>query len=248
MYEYFMGENDYGLVSIDGNSVSPYPDFTSLRSQLASVSPTTTMRSDYTPSNSPPACPSATGTWEAEPSPLPPTPNPQMCACMAQNLECNVDSDDPEAYGEVFNFICGADDAFCQGIAHDPTKGEYGAISGCNPKDQLAWVANQYYLGNNRAADACDFNGIATTQEAKVASGCQTFIDVVGGAGTGVVPSPTGKGTAAVGTGAGAPATSTKSKGAAPGFSAPAVFNYGGVVFGMYAVVAVVSLVGMLVL
>ena len=41
VYEWFMGANDYGLVELtdNGASVSPYPDFTSLQSQLASISP-----------------------------------------------------------------------------------------------------------------------------------------------------------------------------------------------------------------
>jgi hypothetical protein len=245
VYQYFMGENEYGLVSIDGDSVSPYPDFTSLRSQLASVSPTTTRRSEYTPSNSHPPCPSATGTWEAEPSPLPPSPNPQMCACVVQNLECSIKSNDAEAYGEVFNFICGAGDDYCAGIAHNATTGDYGALSGCNPKDQLAWVANQYYLGNGKQSSACDFNGAATTQAPSVASGCQAFVDVVGTEGTGDVPSPTGRGTAAVGTGG---PSSSRSTAAAAGLSTPPVVNYGGAIFAVYLAITVGSLMGMLML
>jgi hypothetical protein len=245
VYEYFMGENNYGLVSIEGDDVKPYPDFTSLRDQLASVSPTTTMRSAYTPSNSHPACPSATSTWAAMASPLPPSPNAQMCACVVQNLKCNIKSDDEDSYADIFDFICGADETFCDGIAHNATTGTYGALSGCNPKDQLAWVANQYYLGNGESESACDFNGAATAQDAKVASGCQTYIDAVGTAGTGAVPSPTGKGTAPVGTGG---ASSTKSKGAAAPGATPAFFNYGGTFFVVYLTIAVVSMVGMLAL
>ncbi|KAH3995112.1 hypothetical protein HBI56_237450 [Parastagonospora nodorum] len=61
VYEWFMGTNDYGLVSlVNSATASPYPDFTSLQSQLAKVSPTITQRSAYTPANSAPACPSST--------------------------------------------------------------------------------------------------------------------------------------------------------------------------------------------
>jgi hypothetical protein len=251
VYEYFMGENDYGLVSIDGSSVSPYPDFTSLQSQLAKVSPTITKSSDYKPANSAPACPTDTSTWEAVASPLPPSPNSQMCACVAQNLQCNIKSTNEEAYGEVFSFICGKDSKYCDGIANNATTGTYGALSGCSPKDQLAWVADQYYLGNNKRSDACDFSGVATTQKASTASGCSSYIAAVGSSGTGSVASPTGRGTAAVsggGGGGGAAPTSSKSKGAAPGTNTPSFFNYGGTVFVVYAVIAVSSAVGMLVL
>jgi hypothetical protein len=243
VYQYFMGENEYGLVNIDGDNVSPYPDFTSLRNQLESVSPSTTMRSAYTPSNSHPPCPARTGTWAAEASPLPPPPNPQMCSCVVQNLECNIKSDDQERYGDIFSFICSANDEYCKGIAHNGTTGDYGALGGCNPKDQLAWVANQYYLGNRKDSSACDFDGAATTQEARVASGCQTFIDAVGTDGTGDVPTPTGRG-------GGAPTgpASSSSRAAAPGLSTPAFFNYGGTFFVVYIAIALVSAVGMLVL
>lgn len=245
VYEYFMGDNDYGLVSIDGNNVSPYPDFTSLRNQLSSVSPTITQSSAYTPSNAAPSCPSATSTWEAVASPLPPSVNPQMCACVIGNLECNIKSDDETAYGETFTYICGADNAYCDGIQHNATSGTFGALGGCSPKDQLAWVANQYYLGNNKGSSACDFGGMATTQSPSTASGCESFIQAVGTAGTGSVASPTGRGTAAVGTGA----SSSKSKGAAAaGVTTPTFFNYGGTLFVLYIGIAIVSMVGMLAL
>jgi hypothetical protein len=245
VYEYFMGANEYGLVSLDGSSVSPYPDFTSLQSQLASISPTITQSSAYTPSNSAPSCPSATGTWEAQPSPLPPSVNAQMCACVVQNLECTIKSSDETVYGDIFDYICGANESNCVGIAHNATTADYGALSGCDPKDQLAWVANVYYSANGKSSSACDFSGAATIQSASVASGCQSYIDAVGTAGTGTVASPTGRGTAAVGT---ETASSSKSKGAAPGLSTPAVFNFGTPLFIAYATIAVVSGIGMLAL
>lgn len=248
VYEYFMGANEFGLVSIDGNnSPSPYPDFSSLKTQLASVSPTLTQKGSYSPSNTHPACPTDTSTWQAVASPLPPPVNPQMCACIVKNLECNIKSDDETSYGDVFDYICGKNNAACDGIAHNATTGDFGALGGCSPKDQLAWVANQYYLGNNKNSQACDFDGKATIQKATTSAGCQTFIDAVGTAGTGSVASPTGVGTAAVGTDGAA--SSSKSKGAAPGgVIAPAFFNHGGLWFGLYVTIAGVSGVGMLVL
>ncbi|KAF1998558.1 carbohydrate-binding module family 43 protein [Amniculicola lignicola CBS 123094] len=243
VYEYFMGANDYGLVSIDGDSVSPYPDFTSLRNQLASIDPTITQSSAYTPSNTPPACPTVGSDWEAEASPLPPSVNPQLCACAVSDLECNIESTDEEKYADVFNYICAADSKYCDGIAHNATTGTYGTYGGCDAKDQLAWAANQYYIGNSRSSSACDFSGLATIQKAATASGCASLLSAAGTEGTGTVPSPTGRGTAAVGTGS--PAASSSSKGVAPGMATPGLFDYGGVVFGVYVVIAMVSMVGM---
>lgn len=251
VYEYFMNEaNEYGLVSIDGDSVSPYPDFTSLRDQLGSISPTITQRSEYTPANSAPACPTTDADWEPQSSPLPPVPNPQACACVVQDLECNIDSTDAESYGSIFNFICDpATGNFCEGIAANASSGDYGTISGCAPKDQLAWVANQYYLGNDRDSSACDFSGAATVQEATVATGCQSFIDAIGTAGTGAISSPTGRGTDDVGTATAGPESSSSRGVGAPGVSTPAMFSInGGVLLGVYIAIAIVSMVGMVAL
>jgi hypothetical protein len=246
VYEWFMGTNQYGLIELtdNGASVSPYPDFTSLQSQLASVSPTTTMRSAYTPTNSPPACPTVDASWQAQASPLPPSVNPELCSCMAQSLQCNIKSTDEDSYGDVFNYICSADDSYCKGIEHNATTGTYGSYSGCNPKDQLAWVANQYYLGKNKQADACSFSGMATVQSASTASGCATLLDAVGTGASGTAPSPTGKGSA----GATGSTKGATSKAAAPIVHAPAFLEYSGVVYGAYALIAFGSLTGMLVL
>ncbi|KAF1846823.1 carbohydrate-binding module family 43 protein [Cucurbitaria berberidis CBS 394.84] len=242
VYEWFMGANNYGLVELKNNgaSVSPYPDFTSLQSQLASVSPSITQRSAYTPANSAPACPSAGGSWKAQASPLPPTVNPQLCACMVGSLQCNIKSTDEKSYADIFDFICGADQKYCSGIARNATTGNFGGYSGCDPKDQLAFVANQYYLGNSKRADACSFSGKATTQSGSTPTSCAALLSAVGSSGTGSPPTATGRG--------GAAASSSKSKGAAPSLNAPGFFEHGELAMGMCAAVAVSSLLGMLIL
>lgn len=247
VYEWFMGANNYGLISLTNNdaSVSPYPDFTSLRSQLASVSPSPTARSAYTPSNSAPACPSVTSNWAARASPLPPSVNPQLCACMAANVQCNIKSTDETKYSDVFDYICGANEDYCTGIQHNATTGSYGGLSGCDPKDQLAWVANQYYLGNGRSSSACAFSGIATVQSASTSSGCASLLQALGTAGTGSVASPTGRGTAAVGTGG---AGSSSSKGGAANVYGSGFVGYGWVLQVVYAGLVGLSLAGVLIL
>ncbi|KXJ89842.1 Glucanosyltransferase-domain-containing protein [Microdochium bolleyi] len=205
VYQYFDSENKYGLVKIDGsNNVSPYPDFTSLRNQLATVSPSPTQSSAYKPTNTAPACPSDFSTWKAVATALPPNVNPQLCACEVAALQCGIASDNAEDYGDVFGYICGANSKYCDGIAHNATTGTYGALSGCSAKQQLAWVANQYYLGNNANPSACNFNGVATVQSAATAASCSSLLSAAGTAGTGSVPAPTGQqGTAVVGGGVG---------------------------------------------
>jgi hypothetical protein len=251
VYEWFMGTNNYGLVSlVNSATVSPYPDFTSLSSQIAKVSPTITQRSAYTPANSAPACPSVGGSWQAQASPLPPTVNPQLCQCMVDSLMCNIRSTDEEEYASVFDYICGANATFCAGIDRNATTGDFGGYSGCNPKDQLAFAANQYYLGNNRRSDACSFEGKATRQSAQTASSCVAILSAVGAAGSGTVPTASGRGTASVGggNGGGGARASSNSQGAASSTHSPTFFAYGNVVMSAWIVVAVGSLMGMLVL
>ncbi|USP78893.1 carbohydrate-binding module family 43 protein [Curvularia clavata] len=250
VYEWFMGANNYGLVSLTNNdaSVSPYPDFTSLQSQLASVTPSGTQRSAYTPTNTPPACPSVGGTWLAQASPLPPNVNPQLCACMVDSLQCTYTSNDEDAYQDDFNYICGQNSKYCEGIARNATTGSFGAYSGCDPKDQLAFVANQYYLGQNKRADACNFSGRAKTQSAATATGCASLLSAAGSNGQGSVPTATGKGTAGVSGGNGGAAKSSGSKAAAPSVNAPGFFAHGDLVMGIYSVLVAISLFGMLAL
>ncbi|KAJ1324870.1 1,3-beta-glucanosyltransferase GAS1 [Microdochium nivale] len=261
VYQYFDSENKFGLVKIDGsNNVSPYPDFTSLRNQLATISPTITQSSAYKPTNTAPACPTDFSTWKAVATALPPTVNPQLCACEAAALQCGIASDNPDDYGAVFGYICGADPSFCAGIARNATTGQYGALSGCSAKQQLAWVANQYYLGNNQNPSACSFGGVATVQSAVTASSCAPLLSAAGTAGTGSVPQPTGQqGTAVQGGGQGGGQTgvaSSSSSGAAAravgGGLSPAsgggFVDLGKFLFIGYLALAVVSGAGILLL
>lgn len=250
VYEWFMGANEYGLVELTSNdaSVSPYPDFTSLQDQLAAISPTSTQRSEYTPTNSPPACPTTDATWHAAASPLPPPPNGELCACMAASLQCNIRSTNEDDYADVFDYICGANEDFCTGISRNATTGSYGGYSGCDPKDQLAWVANQYYLGNDRSSSACSFSGMATVQTAATASTCSDLLAAVGTAATGTAASPTGRATPASTSAGGAGASGSTSRGVAAGLNGPKAVEHGGLIMGVWSVIAAGSLLGMLVL
>jgi hypothetical protein len=162
---------------------------------------------------------------------------------MAASLQCNIKSTNENDYADVFNYICGANEDFCTGIARNATTGTYGGYSGCDPKDQLAWVANQYYLGNGKSSSACGFSGMATVQTAATASTCSSLLAAVGTAGTGTAASPTGKATAGS-TGA----AGSSSKGAAAGYNGPKAVEHGGLIMGIWSVVAAGSLLGMLVL
>nr|POE48803.1 1,3-beta-glucanosyltransferase [Quercus suber] len=186
VYMYFEEENNFGLVTIGSdNAVTTNQDFSYLSGQIATVSPSGTQSSDYNPTNSPAACPSVDGTtWAAEATPLPKTPDEQLCECMYNSLSCVVTSDTSlEDYGELFGTVCGY--GACDGIIHNATTGDYGDFGMCNSTQQLAYAFNHYYIAQDSTASACDFSGAASTQAASTASSCSSALKEAGTAGTG---------------------------------------------------------------
>ena len=128
-----------GLVNVNGNSVSPLPDYSNLQSQLAKVSPTGVQMASYSPSNTPAACPTVQTNWSAVATPLPYTPNKELCACMYSSLGCTVtDNTDADSYGKLFGTVCGLDEKACDGIANNGTTGTYGAYGMCDSSEQLS--------------------------------------------------------------------------------------------------------------
>lgn len=196
VYEWFQETNDYGLVTQSGSSVSLLPDYTALSHQLKSISPTRVQSSAYTPSNSPPACPSPTeGVWEAATN-LPPTPNEALCNCVVPSLGCAaVSTLSATNISSLFGYICGSL-VNCEGInANGTAPGQYGAFSPCDSIVKLSWLMNKYYDSQNKAAGACNFGGAATTQAAQNPTGtCVQLLNEAGNQGTGVVTSTNGAG------------------------------------------------------
>ncbi|GAB7353918.1 hypothetical protein MBLNU459_g4263t1 [Dothideomycetes sp. NU459] len=245
VYMYFQEANDYGLVSVSGNSVSTLADFSYLSSRLATVSPTGVNSASYSPSNSPQACPTEGSSWAAVASPLPPSPNQELCSCMYNSLTCvikgSVSSDD---YGELFGTVCGLSGSPCAGIAHNATTGNYGAYGMCNATEQLAYALNAYYQAQDSSnkASACNFGGSASTKAATSAAGvCSSLMAQAGTAGTGVVTSsPTATG-AGAGSSSSAKSSSTSTKtGAASAVAIPS-FDFGLLNLGLYVFSAVLS-------
>lgn len=200
VYMYFQETNDYGLVTLNGNSVSTLADFNALSSQMASISPTILTAAQYTPTNTAAQqCPSVSGGvsgWAAT-TKLPPTPNKQLCQCMYNALSCVPNNVDQSNYGTLFGYICGQVPAACAGIQANGTTGTYGAYEMCNSREQLGWALNAYYLAQRGSnPSACGFSGSASLRSAASATGsCSSLIAQAGPQGTGTVtsgPSSTG--------------------------------------------------------
>ncbi|MCJ1319709.1 1,3-beta-glucanosyltransferase gas1 [Xylographa vitiligo] len=249
VYEYFQETNGFGLISLDGNSVSALPDFTALSTQIAKVTPTGANMASYTPTNTVArACPATNAAWDAVASPLPVTPNEQLCSCMVQNLTCVAKSGvSDSAIGSLFAGICNPllnGPNICAGIAANSTTGDYGAYGMCSAVEQLSWAMNSYFFEqqaqNSANTDACDFGGNATTQTPSLPTTCTALASQAGQAGTGVVTSaPTGTGSSG-GSGSGGGASTTTSS--AAGAAIVPSFDFGLLKLGVY--VSVAAMVG----
>ncbi|GLA00179.1 1,3-beta-glucanosyltransferase gas1 [Aspergillus niger] len=244
VYMYFQEANDYGLVTLKGDTASKLPDFFGYSKQIASVNPTGVKKADYSPSNTAlESCPTIDGNWFARASPLPPSPNPDLCTCMDASLECVVKDDvSNKTFADLFNTVCGY--GVCDGISTNATSGEYGSYSVCSAKEKLSFAFNRYYQeqkAKGNAASACDFAGAASTKIPKSPSStCSSLLDAAGAEGTrAVTASPTG------GSVLNSPSSST---GAAHPMATVSSVNIGLWQLGAYAVTAFVAGFGMILL
>ncbi|KAK6608939.1 glycolipid anchored surface protein [Botrytis cinerea] len=229
VYMYFQEANDYGLVSVSGDSVSKLSDFTALSKQLASAT-------QASPTLPPTLLPTHN---------LPPIANAELCECMVQSLSCVANSGiSGNSSADLFDYVCGLDSAACDGISKNATTGVYGAYSMCTGAQQLSFVFDQYYQNQNKAATACDFSGNAKTQTGSKSSTCSSLISQAGTAGTGTVTSaPTGTGSSSSSS-----STSTSTKKSSAGATIVPRFDLGLLQLGAYVVVAGMAGAGMIML
>jgi 1,3-beta-glucanosyltransferase GAS1 len=233
--------NVVGLVSVDGSSASKLDDFTALSSQLAAVTPSAVQMDQYTPTNTvASSCPTVGSAWQAA-SALPPTPDSDLCACMAAAVSCTVaQSVSDTDLEELFGLVCGLPGDPCAGINASPSNGTYGAYSMCDARQQLAFALDTYDRQQKNAgnSDGCKFSGSATVQSAVQPTGsCSSKIAAAGdGTKSTATSGPSGSGS-----------TSTAAGGAA-GMMIHASVNFGSLSIGIYMVFAILSGVGMILL
>ncbi|EKV11540.1 Epd1 [Penicillium digitatum] len=238
VYMYFQEANDFGLVSVvDSTSVRTMSDFSYYSNEIASANPTGVNKASYTPTNTAlRSCPTVGPNWEAESSPLPPIADIDLCDCMYDASACAVaDSLDSTKYAKLFGTVCGNTD--CSGLAANATTGEYGAYSMCSTKQQLTFALNKYYIEQNRAAGACDFDGSASIKAVTSATGtCSTQMMEAGIAGTATIT------TQNTGTGRSRSASSTgSSTGSSTKTSSGAISVHSSSSFGSFQVVASIA-------
>jgi hypothetical protein len=207
-------------------------NYNALKTVIASVSPSSTASSAYSPTNTAAACPALSQNWQSSGNNLPPTPDSGLCDCMYKSLSCQPKANlDPDNYGDIFNYICGVPGTTaCNGISGNTSTGVYGAYIGCSDQQKLGYVLDQYYKGQKSAADACNFNGQAAINKAPSTGGsCSAAISSANAANsaaaTATKPAASSTGTAG-------------SKNMAAPVSIKALFSIGDVAVGLYVLVA----------
>ncbi|ODQ47436.1 hypothetical protein PICMEDRAFT_71508 [Pichia membranifaciens NRRL Y-2026] len=174
VYMYFEEENNYGLISLKGNSVSTLGDFTNLKSEMNAIHPSSATVSQASASAHQLKCPVTGGNWIAATA-LPPTPEQDVCDCISKASLCVVDDDvDDDDYADLFGTVCNY--ISCDDINADGSEGDYGPYSFCSSKEKLNYVLNKYYEDQGKKSSACDFSGSATVVSASSASTCSSVL------------------------------------------------------------------------
>lgn len=193
---------------------------------------------DYTPIYTAlQACPTIGDSWAA-PSALPPIASIDVCECMLASLTCVAKTSlDSDTITSQFGVVCG--DVSCDGITSSVIDDIQGAYSPCTPYQKLSWAYNQYYLAQDSASTACNFDGNAKTQKGSESDTCKALLSEAGSEGTGTVTSNPTSGSTATGstTKSTSTSSSTSSSSAAVGVRV-AVFDWGFLAMGVYLLAA----------
>ena len=134
--------------------------------------------SAYPPTNSPKDCPIPAASWSAAATPLPPTPDKALCACMYSSLTCAVKPGaDESRYLNLLSYVRGLDHSACAKFSENGTTGKYSTYGMCNSTEQVGFAFDQYYSHQGETASACDFKGVGQTQTPTQPSGkCKSLI------------------------------------------------------------------------
>lgn len=140
-FSYFPAQSaqgQFGMVTIDGNTVTTSDDFNNLKAEYGKVTPPNSPTSG---TDSFPSCP-AQNTSQLASTTLPPTPNDNSCNCVNSAVACQFKPPSTNqtevsiVVGDLLNFGCsllGSNGGSCDDIAADGGAGKYGAVSPCSP-------------------------------------------------------------------------------------------------------------------
>ncbi|KZS93238.1 hypothetical protein SISNIDRAFT_454383 [Sistotremastrum niveocremeum HHB9708] len=159
-------------ISSDGSTATPNSDFNNLQQQFANVTFNNTPSESSAGSTSFPSCPQPNAAFLASTT-LPPTPNDELCACVANSSFSCVftpqTTNTTAIIGELIGIACGLlanQGSNCDVISASGSSGTYGELSFCDPGTQLSWAMTAFYELNGRNPASCSFSGNATINTA----------------------------------------------------------------------------------
>jgi hypothetical protein len=180
-----------------GEQLIPRARYSALSLELASIKPTSTLASQYTPSSDPPALCHNFTSWELidrethttgskEVSTiLPSKPYRRSCSCMMETLNCLVDKNvDLASTYERRQDLCKEDVQWCQAVENA------GAWQGCNTTEKISWTLNALYKSRGSNASACSSVGGVVRRPvptASLARDCQSMLSQAGPDGRGQI-------------------------------------------------------------
>ncbi|KAL6941911.1 hypothetical protein ACO0QE_003072 [Hanseniaspora vineae] len=152
VYMYFEEKNQYGVVSVDSENgdVKELSDFKYLQEEYNKAKPKGVMKdfiNEKGDAYQARQCPAISDMWVSTSDLLPPTPNPDKCACLTKMAPCVVGQKLPtnKDYGNLFEYLCGKVD--CSPISS--SKNVYGEYSDCSLDQKLTYVVSKYYHSLN---------------------------------------------------------------------------------------------------
>lgn len=172
-FSYFPAQSNdgqFGMVTIDGTSVTTGDDFNRLKAQYSNVTFPTVPSKSSAGSTQFASCPPNNSTWLASTS-LPPTPNNDACTCLDGILSCVFTpktSNTSAIVGSLLDFGCsslGSVGGSCADISANGSTGTYGRVAFCDPDTKLSFVMSEFYEATGRKATSCDFSGNATVNQ-----------------------------------------------------------------------------------
>lgn len=154
---------------------------------------------------------------------------------------------DEEDWQGIFDYICGEVPSICTAIQGNATLGEYGAYSMCSNSAKLDYVLDAYYVDQDEADSACDFDGQAQIVDAESDSSCEDSLASASSVNDGVATN-TGGASGPGQTGDSGSEDEDDDSFGVPGFGIARVLSLGDVSVGLYMLVALGAGVGMVAL
>jgi glycosyl hydrolase family 72 (putative glucanosyltransferase) len=185
-----------GLIDIErGTNITTRPNYLSLSSQLASIHPSLTSLSFYTPTKTPPSTCSGIQAQKTFSSSktlsidistyIPHVSSAKLCSCMMNTLACVSSQKDLNAE-TILNNYCDFSPA-CRGVVTKSSIETFGSYWGCTTMEKASWVLSQLYQISKSPSNCTEGGGLIQVplSDEKQSAECKMYLKKAGPEGTG---------------------------------------------------------------